>query len=589
MRYTNNARQMKTHRFLFLAFFLIFSPFSLRGQEVVHEGNLVMEDFITALAIPNLTSITRVTGSVTLRGGLTPAIPLNALQTIEGNLEINGLTALTELTNFLPALTNVGGDVIIQNNTLLARIDGLMALTDIGGSLQIGGVGDNEGNPALAVLVGAVVAGMPSVPAFDALTTLGGSLTIANNGMLDDYPRFDDLPSITGTLRIQNNAEMSTFPSFNSLTMITADLHFEGMPLPTALPDFASLMSVGGNIVLKDNAALSSCCSFLNILNSASGTVNIAGNASGCATRAEVGNSCYTGGDLNIDNASKVPGNVRLITRITGNLIIRGGSHRSFPDFASLTEVTGSITVQGIHNVSGSRIKPPGGTGGTFPADNIFPELDRVGGDIVFEQNFNIGSFRNIFAKLRRVGGVLRFGREPTSSVSHAHQRFDALTGFDLLESVKGFILFEGAEASDSRLQDIENFPTFPALRRIGSEGIYMRYFALSQMEDADNGIILFPNLERVEGSVQFLDSEEARNLPSFPKLRFIGGRIFLSDLTALTSYIGLNALRLVGSGGIVFTNKMESLRSVEGFNSLETAGNIAIGGFAAFRLIRRF
>ena len=409
---------MKTHRLLFLAFFLTFSPISLRGQEVVHEGNLVMEDFITALAIPNLTSITRVTGSVTLRGGLTPAIPLNALQTIEGNLEINGLTALTELTNFLPALTNVGGDVIIQNNTLLARIDGLMALTDIGGSLQIGGVGDSEGNPALAVLVGAVGTGsMPSVDAFDALTTLGGALTIANNGMLDDSPRFDDLPSITGTLRIQNNAAMSTFPSFNSLRTITEDFHFEGMPLPTALPDFASLMSVGGNIVLKDNAALSSCCSFLNILNSASGTVNIAGNASGCATRAEVGNSCYTGGDLNIDNASKVPGNVRLIPRITGNLIIRGGSHRSFPDFASLTEVTGSITVQSIHNVSGTSIRPPGGTGGTFAADNIFPELDRVGGDIVFEQNFNIGSLRNVFAKLRRVGGVIRFGRASTSTV----------------------------------------------------------------------------------------------------------------------------------------------------------------------------
>ena len=588
MRYTNNARQMKTHRFLFLVFFLIFSPLSLRSQEVVHTGDLIIEDFSALFGIPNFTTLTRVTGSVIIRGSaLTSAPPLTTIQTIEGNLEVKGLTALPNISDFLPALTNVGGDVIIQNNTVLTRIDGLMALRDIGGSLQIGGVGDDEGNPALEVLVGAVVSGMPSVPAFQALRTLGGSLIIANNGMLDDYPLFDDLPSIGGSLRIQNNAAMSTFPSFNLLTTITTDFHIESMPLPTALPDFASLTSVGGNIVLRNNTALSACCSFLDILNNPSGTVNITGNALGCSSRDEVSNSCYTGGNLNIDNASKVPGNVRLLTRISGNLIISGGSHRSFPDFAALTEVTGNITVQGIHTVSGSTVKPPDGTGGTFAADNIFPELDSVGGDIVFEQNFNIGSLRNVFAKLRHIGGVLRFGREPTSNISYANRRFDALTGFDLLESVKGFALYEDADANDTRLTNIENFPTFPALRRIGSEGIYVRYFALGEMEDAANGVILFPLLERVEGSVQFLDSEEARNLPSFPKLRFIGGNIFLSNLEALTSVTGFNKLRVVGS--IQMINSMRSLRTVEGFNVLETAENLSISAFSALRLISGF
>ena len=406
--------------------------------------------------------------------------------------------------------------------------------------------------------------------------------------MLDDYPLFDDLPSIGGSLRIQNNAAMSTFPSFNSLTMVTADLHFEGMPLPTALPDFASLMSVGGNIVLKDNAALSSCCSFLEILNSASGTVNITGNASGCATRSEVGNSCYTGGNLNIDNASKVPGNVRLITRINGNLIIRGGSHRSFPDFAALTEVTGSITVQSIHNVSGTSIRPPGGTGGTFAADNIFPELDRVGGDIVFEQNFNIGSFRNVFAKLRRVGGVIRFGRASTSTIVYANSRFDALTGFDLLESVKGFALYEDRRAERSRLTNIANFPTFPKLTRVGSEGILINGFVLDELEDADNGRIIFSNLERVEGSVQFFDSEEVRSLPSFPKLRFVGGDVVISGLEALPTISGFNALRVL-RGILSVTNKMESLRTVEGFNVLETVLNVNLTAFDALRRISGF
>ena len=578
---------MKTHRFLFLAFFLIFSPISLRSQEVVHTGDFIMEDFITVAAIPNVANITRITGNLILRGGLTPAFPLNMLQTIEGDLELNGLTALTTISGFLPALTNVGGDVIIQNNALLTRLDGLMALTDIGGSLQIGGVGDGEGNPVLAILIGTATSVEPEVPAFDALTTLGGSLTIANNGMLGDYPLFDNLPSIGGSLRIQNNALMSTFPSFNLLETITADFHIEDMPLPTALPDFPSLTGVGGNIVIINNAALSSCCSFLDILNNSSSTVNIMGNASGCSSRNEVGNSCYTGGNLNIDNVSAVPGNIRLITRIAGNLIISGGSHRSFPDFAALRIVTGSITVQDIHTVSGSAPSPPAGDAGLFAADNIFPELDSVGGNIIFERNYNLGSFRNVFSNLRHIGGVLRFGRSPGPGTVHPNRRFDALTGFDLLESMKGFALYEHNDHA-SRFTDIAKFTTFPSLTRVGSDGIIISNFALRELEDAAKGIILFPNLERVEGSVRFLESERVRSFPSFPKLRFIGGDLALSDFAELRAVSGFNALRFVGRQ-IGFTGRIESLRTIEGFNALESAGNISITVEGALRLVSGF
>ena len=68
MRYKNNARQMKTHRLLLLAFFLTFSPISLRAQEVPHDGDLIMESFATVIMIPNFTTLTRITGSLILRG-----------------------------------------------------------------------------------------------------------------------------------------------------------------------------------------------------------------------------------------------------------------------------------------------------------------------------------------------------------------------------------------------------------------------------------------------------------------------------------------------------------------------------------------
>ena len=591
MKYKNNARQMKTHRLLFLAFFLTFSPISLRAQEVVHTGDLIIEDFGSLFTIPNFTTITRVTGSVILRGGtLTSAPPLATIQTIEGNLEVKGLTSasFTSLTGFLPALTNVGRDVIIQNNAALTRIDGLMVLTSIGGSLQIGGVGDDEGNPVLEVLVGvkgSVMPPVPAVPAFEALTTLGGSLIIANNGVLNNSPLFDNLPSIGGSLRIQNNAMIPTLPSINMLATIGADFHIEDMPLPTALPDYPLLTSVGGNIVLRNNAALSSCCSFLEILNSPSGTVNITGNAIGCESRSGVSDNCYTGGNLNIDNVNKVPGNIRFITRITGNLIIRGGSHRSFPNFSALTEVTGGITVQDIHTVSGSPKRPPAGDGGLFNADNIFPELESVGGNIVFERNYNIGRFRDVFNKLRRIGGVLRFGASGSGGGTvNANRRFNELTGFSALESIGGFFIFEDREGN-TRFRNIANFTTFPSLKNIGADGLTITHFYI---ELEANGIILFPNLERIGGSLSIESSENGETFPSFPKLRFLGGDIRIANITKLRRISGFNALRFVG-GEIRITTGLDELHTVEGFNALETVTGIDIVGHEPLRLVRGF
>ena len=253
---------------------------------------------------------------------------------------------------------------------------------------------------------------------------------------------------------------------------------------------------------------------------------------------------------------ASVPGNIRFITRISGNLIISGGSHRSFPDFAALREVTGSITVQDIHTVSGSTIAPPASDADLFSADNIFPELDRVGGNIIFERNYNLGSFRNVFAKLRHIGGVLRFGRSPSPGTVHQNRKFNALTGFDLLESMRGFALYEHNDHG-SRLTNIANFTTFPSLRRVGSEGIIISDFALNELEDAANGIILFPLLERVEGLIRFKDSERVRSFPSFPKLRFVGGDLIIDTFAELRAVTGFNALRFVG-GHIVFSGRIE-------------------------------
>ena len=60
------------------------------------------------------------------------------------------------------------------------------------GNVSIGGAGTNEGNAALT-----------AAPALEALTTIGGNLVIANNGVLTTVPVFLCLPPLRATLRLR--------------------------------------------------------------------------------------------------------------------------------------------------------------------------------------------------------------------------------------------------------------------------------------------------------------------------------------------------------------------------------------------------
>ena len=85
-------------------------------------------------------------------------------------LLLGGLTdgSLVDLASIFSVLTEVQGNLIIQNNANVATITGFVALREVDGNVSIGGAGTNEGNAALT-----------AAPALEALTTIGGNLVIA--------------------------------------------------------------------------------------------------------------------------------------------------------------------------------------------------------------------------------------------------------------------------------------------------------------------------------------------------------------------------------------------------------------------------
>ena len=100
------------------------------------------EDVTAALA-----SFVRITGDLTIGGDITTFPDFAALEVVEGNLTISGLTdgSLVDLASIFSVLTEVQGNLIIQNNANVATITGFVALREVDGNVSIGGATSGGG------------------------------------------------------------------------------------------------------------------------------------------------------------------------------------------------------------------------------------------------------------------------------------------------------------------------------------------------------------------------------------------------------------------------------------------------------------
>ena len=179
----------------------------------------------------DVTTLTRIRGDLTIGGTIATFPDFAALAVVEGNLVIRGITTagLTALAGIFPVLTEVQGDLLIQNNGVITTITGFATLSEVGGNVSIGGATVGDGNALLT-----------DAPALSVLATIGGNLLIGNN------------------------AELTTVPVLSALT------------------------SLAGDFTVVDNAKLSSCCGFLSIVEddvTPGGSTAISGNVVGCNSK----------------------------------------------------------------------------------------------------------------------------------------------------------------------------------------------------------------------------------------------------------------------------------------------------------------
>jgi len=216
---------------------------------------------------------------------------------IEGYVEISGY----DITNLdgLSAITSIGGSLTIGYNVGLTNLSGLNNVTSIGTDLSIIGT-------ALSSLSG-----------LEGLTSIGGSLSIYDNDNLSTLSALENLITIGGSLSIGHfedfqsleiwygNPSLPNLTGLDNLIFIGGDLEIIYNESLTSLTELGNLDSLGGGLSIFVNGALSVCDvqGICNYLANPNGEIEIWGNAPGCNSQEEVEEACDSITGVEVINA----------------------------------------------------------------------------------------------------------------------------------------------------------------------------------------------------------------------------------------------------------------------------------------------
>ena len=250
-----------------------------------------IDDFST-----NYPNCTEIGGDVIIEGTTINNVKgLNAITSIDGNLEIFDCNALSSLSG-LDNITTIEDNLILISNDILFSFLGLEGLKTIGGDFEL------RVNEKIIEFNG-----------LDNLTSIGGTFWVWQNGSLSSFSGLESLTSIgeglivgiygwpSGTWGNQNLASLS---GLENLTSVSGDLQFVGNPNLRSLTgidniDAASIadLTIAHNILLT-KCEVQSVCDYLVAPN---GTVSIEVNDNGCSSQAEVEYECSVVGIDDID------------------------------------------------------------------------------------------------------------------------------------------------------------------------------------------------------------------------------------------------------------------------------------------------
>ncbi len=264
----------------FLMVVLVFGVLSAAGplHAWTHYGDLrlVNQEAVNGLA-PGLTE---VYGNVFIGPILPPSgtnitdlALLNSLETVTGELSINGTSSLTQLDGF-GALVQVGSHLNIVYNSALLTINGFNNLQKVTGNLNFtynDALRDINGFAGLTDVWGTFGVtfnqSLASLNGFPSLNHVQLNVVIARNNALAEMAGFSKLRD-SQTLHISMNPMLTRITGFDVLNFLL-NLTIAENPALGVLDGFALLEKVNSNLKIDKNILLSEISGFstLRILN----------------------------------------------------------------------------------------------------------------------------------------------------------------------------------------------------------------------------------------------------------------------------------------------------------------------------------
>ena len=199
-------------------------------------------------------------------------------------IDSNAITQVNGLSN----LVTIKGDLKLYSSQL-SDISGLSNLTTIEGNLRIG-----DGSEGTA---------LTNVDALSKVTTLGG-LVLLGNDQLEDIDGLSNVTALSGDVLIgssasaQANDRLAQLDGLSGVTSILGRFEVQNNSSLTDLNGFLALEVVGGDLVIRGNAALGACEGIAPLLgydgtddggaSGVGGQTTIEANRTGCNSSDEI-------------------------------------------------------------------------------------------------------------------------------------------------------------------------------------------------------------------------------------------------------------------------------------------------------------
>jgi len=465
----------------------------------------------------NLTTLLPLSNMVYENGNLSISgnsslVDLSGLENIgsQASLRISGNNSLTSLTNFAN-IDSVDHEVVFSNNIVLASLEGLGNLRQIGGGLSI----LNNGCMSLVGLEG--------------LTTINESLTIEFNDNLTSLSGLVNLTHLEENLVIDQNIALPNLNGLQGLTEIPGTIFIRENASLTSLTGFDNLATVIGFFILRANDNLTNMQG-LNSLNYTGGGFfieenNGLENLSGLESLATV-----EGGPLEItDNNALI--NIDGLENLE---VIRSGikleGNESLTDLSALSDLS---SIEGFLTIS----------------DNIALEglsdlsnLIFIGGPMTISYNNNLQNLTEL-SNLFSIGGLFISNNE----------LLENLTGLENISTVAGSISLWENESLES-LAGLENIDT------IGNHFFIFDNDALPNLEGINN-------LEYIGGRVEIARNDNLLEMNNLTNLTFIGDDLTIDRNPQLEHLDGLQNLISVDDDIVIRNN--EILSSIGGIRNI--------------------